>query len=101
MPSKAMQNAPRGEKPDYGKPRWREAYNCHSLSLAKGAVSISVNWGSHRGENFVVSAMGIRLLKRFEHLDEGKAAGIALARRLMNAAESELVALEKETPDVR
>jgi len=66
------------------KPQWTENYNCHTLRLY-GDVAVHVNWNGCKvsrdePDGYRVSVCSVRLKKVFTSLEEGKQAGIKLAR---------------------
>ncbi len=70
---------------------WTESYNCHSLRIARGTLTITVDW--KRG-GYEVSCAGRRLKAQFDDLREAKSAGIGLARKILAEAAADLDADE-------
>ncbi len=72
---------------EHFKPEWTEAYANYSLKILPG-MEIVCAWPTLNNEKgYEVSFCGRRLLKRFEGIEEAKAAGIRLAERVLKQAE--------------
>lgn len=72
---------------------WTENYGCHSLRIGDGALTINVIW--HKG-GYAVSCGNRKLKDVFVDLDTAKAAGIFLARKIVDLADADLDAAAKQ-----
>ena len=76
---------------------WYEKYNCHHLSLAKGALSINVNWNSIAPKGtpggYNVSVNDRRLKDTIPDIDKAKAAALRLAAKIVAEAIEDLKTL--------
>lgn len=66
---------------------WTENYGCHSLRIGGGALTINVNW--HKG-GYAVSCGNRKLKDVISDLDAAKAAGIWMARQILELAMEDL-----------
>lgn len=73
---------------------WSESYNIHSASIGGGTLRLVVAWNvlDPRGApgGYRVTVGNRRLVKLFRDVDEGRAAAIHVARKLVAAMAAEL-----------